>query len=614
MVRPLFLKISVLTLSSLSTLFFTFILISQKQAIWITRHLGYWAILATALAFAWLLTGMVKKEWRRNLSWCRHRWGILTLLLCTVFLHLHEPHRFKILYDEYVLLSNSLRMHTEREVSVTGRAHYINGHLHLQQGFVDKRPYFFSFILSLFHDLTGYRPENALILNGIITLLLSTLIYSWCYRIGGERYGILGVLLLTAIPLVAQNATGGGFEIMNICMILIFMHAAWYYLKRDNNEGLSIFILTTVLLAQTRYESILFTLVLATIVLVNWIAKRKVSMNWFSAFSPLLLLPPLVVNQVFLADRGFWQVRDPGGMVFSLDNFIPNLQRAIYYLFNFEDDWTNSFFLSLLGVTSVIFMTVYGLKHMREIFSRPGPHLIFYSTMIAMFVNLFLLMTYHWGQLDDPMASRLSLPLHLFFILSIVFVLKEFMKTRRFPNVIFVSLPLYIIAFIAPVNAQHEITNGYVSSREVDWAMDYIRSNTTENTLIIAESSLPMICHNRASTPIYFLNRHLRQLQFTLNKRIYSQILVLQRFQIDPETLEEVPAGRKLHEGVELELIDEMRMRPHMVSRLSRIIGVEDAALKEEIAVYEKLGEEWEEPTTFESDEAYMTHVLRMLP
>lgn len=620
MVRPAFLKLAFLSLSSIITLSVAIVFMSHEQVSWWTRYGGYWMVLATTIAFGWFFIRIARKELHAGFSFNRHRWGILTIIVCSIFLHLHEPHRFKVLFDEYVILSNSMRMHTDREVLVTGRAHYINSHLHLQEGFVDKRPYFFSFVLSIVHDLIGYRPANVFILNGFFTVILTTLMYAWCWQIGGVRYGCLGVLLLISIPLVGQNTTGGGFEIMNASMLLLFMNAASYYLKQSKDEGLNFLITTAVLLAQTRYESILFLLALALIVLVKWISRREVSMNWFSAFSPVLLFPPILVNQVFLANRGFWQLSDPESNAFAVKHFVPNVEKALLYLFNYEEAWTNSFLISLLGIIGLVFMLVYAIRHYREMISKPGPYLVFYVTLFFVFINLTLLMAYFWGQLNDPMVWRLSLPLHLIFVISIILVLKEFLKNRRLPNIIILLMVVYIIGFTTPANAKHEVTDGYVSSREVDWVTQYIRTETTEETLIIAESSIPIICHMRASTPMFLLNRRLRQLQFILDYRIYQEVLVLQRFKIDHETLEEIPLGREgqqgglLHEGILLETIKELRTRPHIFSRLSRIVGVNEADVEKEIELFEKDGEVWERTTGFETELDFLFHALKMNP
>jgi hypothetical protein len=237
-----------------------------------------------------------------------------------------------------------------------------------------------------------------------------------------------------------------------------------------------------------------------------------------------------------------------------------------------------------------------------------------------MSINLMLLMTYHWGQLDDPMVWRLSLPLHLFFILSTIGVLKEFFKNRRLPKPFFLVIIVYIIGFVVPANAEHEITDGYVSSREFDWASEYIRTETTEDTLVVAESSVPIICHQRASTPMYLLNKRLRHLQFILEHRIYQEVIVLQRFKIKHETLEEIPLGREghirgiLHKGIKLEKIKEFRVRPHIFSRLSRIVGVDEADVAKEIEVLEEAGETWEKPTGFEDELEFLLHAIKMNP
>jgi hypothetical protein len=43
--------------------------------------------------------------------------------------------------------------------------------------FLDKRPYFFSFLIALLHDLTGYRLENVFVLNAALTLATLAAVY-----------------------------------------------------------------------------------------------------------------------------------------------------------------------------------------------------------------------------------------------------------------------------------------------------------------------------------------------------------------------------------------------------------------------------------------------------
>lgn len=62
--------------------------------------------------------------------------------------------------------------------------------------------------MSVLHDLTGYRPENVFALNTVLTFGLLGLAYLTGRNIGGRGAGAVAVLLLTSLPLLAQNATG----------------------------------------------------------------------------------------------------------------------------------------------------------------------------------------------------------------------------------------------------------------------------------------------------------------------------------------------------------------------------------------------------------------------
>ena len=74
-----------------------------------------------------------------------------------------------------------------------------------------------------------------------------------------NRHGgrLVGLCCLAGLPLLAINATGGGFEILNLCMIALTMLAAISYLERNDAVPLNFLLMSGILLAQTRYESVL---------------------------------------------------------------------------------------------------------------------------------------------------------------------------------------------------------------------------------------------------------------------------------------------------------------------------------------------------------------------
>ena len=62
------------------------------------------------------------------------------------------------------------------------------------------------------HDLTGYRPANAFVLNGVLTFGFLGMVFHLGRVLAGRMAGWLGVVLFAGLPLLGQNSTGGGFE------------------------------------------------------------------------------------------------------------------------------------------------------------------------------------------------------------------------------------------------------------------------------------------------------------------------------------------------------------------------------------------------------------------
>jgi hypothetical protein len=70
---------------------------------------------------------------------------------------------------------------------------------------VDKRRHFYPFLVSLAHDVTGYRPSNAFVVNAVLGVLFLGRVYGWGVVLGGPRHGMLAVLLISTLPLLAQS-------------------------------------------------------------------------------------------------------------------------------------------------------------------------------------------------------------------------------------------------------------------------------------------------------------------------------------------------------------------------------------------------------------------------
>jgi len=293
-------RLQVLMLTAGLAVVLGFFIFPPDQALGLMTSGGYWAILATTAWFAWSLWPLVKAGRPWALPSGPAAWAIPALITgCGLLLLVHETYGFKILMDEVMLLGTSMGMHFDKHPLVPVRGHDLQGAFQLLDGRLDKRPLFQPFLVSTLHDLTGYRPENVFILNTSLTFVLLGLVYQAGRKIAGAAAGIVAVLLLTSLPLLAQNTTGGGFELLNLVMIMSTLLLGLRFAETRDAGSQQALLLSAVLLAQTRYESILFLLPVGLLVLWGWWMERRPVLDWGTCLVPLLFLPVALHQKIF---------------------------------------------------------------------------------------------------------------------------------------------------------------------------------------------------------------------------------------------------------------------------------------------------------------------------
>jgi len=245
--------------SALLAVLLGFVAIPDEAGLRLVIYGGYWVILVTVAVFAWALWRSLRTTGSLLPATKRERWTWLAVAAAAGLLLVHEAYGFKVLMDEAMLLGTSMTMHLEKKALVPMRAHDIIGHFQLLDGQLDKRPLLFPFLVSLLHDLTGYRPENPWVLNTLLTFVFMGLVHLIGRRLTGrDSGGLAAVLLLAGLPLLAQNATGAGFELLNLTMLAASLWLGMRWLERRDADTLTAFCYAGILLAQVRYESVIF--------------------------------------------------------------------------------------------------------------------------------------------------------------------------------------------------------------------------------------------------------------------------------------------------------------------------------------------------------------------
>lgn len=542
---------------------------------------GYYYVLGLFGLFVFYgmrVVGERREVWR---AWLTPPASVgIVLLGTTAFAIWCDPFKHKILFDEYVLQGTAFHMHATKEIGTIIRAYDIGGTWLPIDTFLDKRPYFFAFLVSLLHDLTGYRVANAFGLNVLLAPVFLALVYWLGRTLAGRGPALFVVVLLGTMPLLGQQVSGAGMELHNLTMIALMMAVAILYLRAPSPHRLSLLVVGAVLLAQSRYESVIFIVPVAAVILVGWLRANRIFLTWPAICAPLLLVPYLWHNRVLSATPQLWQLQKGQTSRFSVDYLAGNLEGAGNFFFNFSANIPNSWYLSMLGTAAAVWSLLSAWRWARSPDSGPIRAetfvLIAFGGGIA--ANLGLLMFYYWSRLDDIMASRFALPMCLLLALVVGLWLQRLDAWRagatRWATA---GLALWLFTWCIPAIARHAYTSQNLVMQEVEWEYEQLARRPGPLLFISNKSTIPFVLL-RVPTIINGVGRQRSaQIRYHMSEGTFREVIVAQALRptsaqgemgVDPLDL--------MPESYRLEPIAEKRFGGRY-ARLSRLIGIDEA-------------------------------------
>lgn len=576
-------KLQLLGLISAFAVILGFVAVGDEPALKFVLHAGYWVMLVLTGLLGWALWSAGRTAWLgEQAGWRENRWPLALVAACGTFLLVHESFGFKILMDEVMLLGSSMSMHLDKTASVPVRGNDLLGAFQLLDGQLDKRPLLHPFLASVLHDLTGYRPENAFVLNTVLTYVLLGVAFLLGRRLAGAGAGTVLVLLLTGLPLLAQNATGGGFELLNLVLIFATTLLGLNYAERRDAPALSAFILCAVALANTRYESVLFLGPVGLLILWVWWREGRATVSWGLLLSPLLLVTYAFHRRIFFVRDSSWELGSQPGYdrPFSISYVGDNFDHWLNFFFNTTGEQSNSLLLSVLGFLAVPFFLLWLAKALPRLSARPPASAAWALLSLGFLANALLYLCYFWGKFDDPVIRRLSLPLNAFLALATVTVAAEFPSPRLVWRTLAALAVAGLAVFSLPAMARHGYTLEYYVGREMEWRREFIAAHPERDYLFIDNNAIIWITHRVSATPAPQALRRKGDIAFNLRNRTFSAIYVFQRFNIDPATGRlVVTADEDLGPDYQLESVWERRFTPMTISRISRVVSIREGPL-----------------------------------
>jgi len=473
---------------------------------------------------------------------------------------------FRVLSDETNLLAISKSMTYDKRTDNVTMGNYYYDNFYAINRETPKRPLLFPFLASLMHTFLGYRPINLFILNFLVLLALFSLTFVLMKKYLGNIWAYSSVFLLASQPIITQNATSGGFDLIaSLFMVICFASLLWF-LKNPDALRFQFLWISLLLLANARYENILcFFVVFGMLAIFKYVKmgyfKSKTSFVYFA--TPVLLLP--ILWQRLLIPNSY----DTDQVPFGFSYFIVNSAIFIKSLFDFKFFLPYATIVNLIGFLGLIYFIIsYNSNKIR--FQNYQKQLI-YITSACVFLHWLLFISYYLGRVDHPSAAR------LFALFYIVFPIVALLFAHNFRY--FKEKPIYILIFsIAmfmvyhPVSVQDRFSRSQILPREYRFTMDHLKKaeKLKRNFLVIANRPGQYTVWDYGAVNFPYANE-VQSVKDAFNNHLYENIYAIQN--IEYKTMQPT-ADTKLAKDFALETIAEMQNNMTYFTRISKVKSI----------------------------------------
>ena len=552
--------------------------LNEESAQWAYINTGYYFGVALICLWCAVFFRSFKKQWRPAELAKNYNFRFLDLgisVFCISQLFLFEPSVFKLLHDEPIIASIAKRLHEYKLVAHSSSGFDIAGVFGTNAFGVDKRPFLFPLLVSFIHDLTGYRWNQSIIVNGFLGVFCLMGLFS-IYRRESRHLAYSCVLLLVSLPLYAQYVTSGSLEILNVfllILLLIFLKNSW---AERSEHTLFLSFLTAIMLCYTRYESVVY--LLSPVVFFLLLALRDRSLLKISyqyCLLPLLLLP-VAWNQRIIwsdSDRRLLQGKDIDGP-FGLQYLYHNIGTAVDYLFSFGNTLTNSWLLSGVGIFACVVLLVFCFSR-RQLMVSWVPEVVIISNI---FLGTSILLCYYWGSWTAFEVSRLTLPFHLALLIAATTLGVILIKSKSWVKWIPFFLIFYHVSFAVPRLAQHRSTSHYLIREELMYDKIFAESfDEDQNILLVTNNAIGVALYEIPTVSILNFTRSAANEPFpfiALKKFLVDDIYVAERLIYDFDTHSYSNDRYEMPDYIELETVKEYRLSVAQWYRISRVVNI----------------------------------------
>lgn len=514
-------------------------------------------------------------------SWLPPRGGCLIAGLtvaCAVFLlWVHADWGFKAMPQHYVEASTARNLHEYREAFVTSSGQVKAKEFIPTRTFVDHGMWLQPYLVSLLHDVAGYRASAPVVLNALLLPVFLCAFFYLTWRLADLRAAVAATLLWAMLPLLAQSSTGAGSSLLVLLLLTLTCLLAAGYLRQPNRAREGALALAALLLAYADLSAAWFALPVALIIALGWRQERRCFFSAGLIAWPLLFLP--VTIQAIRGSSALASGDADGVLGFPLawSHLEANWPHALNFFFSFDDSAPNSLLLSVLGLFTLTALP-FLLRRELKVFLAAGRTEWLAVLVFAPFLllQLLTLLATRGMRLDVFEYAFHALSLHWLFIAVIVLTLAYLApRVPQLYRLFGLLLAVSFLASTAPNNSKAIYLHKSHALAEQRWLEQISATSFQQDAFVIDQHTVPWALREwTAETPDYALD-HLGRITGEVARGRYPAIYLVERllYAGGGDFLTIAGAEARILENVSTQVVAEKSFRPFTLTRVSRFVA-----------------------------------------
>jgi len=565
-----------IVLFSLIVLFALFagIFLPVKWIALLFHHTGYYFIFSAFVLWALLLSKVCYKRFLPVLY--KHYIGLLLSIILIILIFIISPPKFKILADEANLVGVSMSMHHDKTVSLPLQGLSIEYEPSAYSYSTVKRPLLYPLTISFIHSILGYNANNGFIVNFLSGVLILFFFYLFLTYFFPKFYAILSIIIMASFPNFVFWVTSSGFESINLLFVIFIFILFHKFLIHKDVEVAELLFLSLILLAQCRYESIIFFT--AIILLIPYLINRRIihKYTFITYITPILLVPIIWQRKLCIhvsePVRIGLEIYEKTDKLFCLKNLFSNFSKNVFVLLGLNSHYG---FMPVISLLAIIGFYLIVKKNIVG-FSKTDlkSELINLYGITSFFLLLIIYSSYYWGNFTFPVSNRLAMVFLPFIILSAIYCLKKVCgKLQTQKKVLMIILLAFHLIYYWPYASEQKIINGLSLTYEYNKVLNYIKTNydiKNEKILIISDRPNLYLIHNCGSVNFSYANNNKEKIEYFFNN-YFDHIVVMQRYLLKTKKTKK---NNKIDSSFKIDELENVKITHDMYIKILKVSSI----------------------------------------